>query len=619
MMTSPKPLAFAGTDEELDRYLFEFARLGGGWAARHPADGSRAVSGGARLSTNPNTIPWRIRVRRQADGLTLAAEAPALPWTRAKVARIAAYREGQLADFLTARVRGSGPEKFDADRLKEPFTAWGSGVAALTSSFSWAVLTGVAGFVVAFIAAILASLPLMSQAIREIAAHSDALLAAGAVPLPSPAEAAATSPFGAALIFAVPIAFFSALLHGLSLIACDLGFRTSRAPQASFLFQVLLITMGFFPFLPVLALPLAILIPAGAHFGASLVWSRRRERGREGPRPAKALIVIAVALAASLAGSVAPRPTEWKESLVRIALFRDAWLLGNPLGKAIASTYYRYTLYTAEPIKEVYSTDDRRARRGQPIAQCEDPKVAALLRVLHFTVVPPGKTSDLVAPKGPQTLESLAAALDQAGRDRFRGGPLRELCAIAWHTVYYAGPLVVLLLFMAPLAPLVSILFRKLKPMTAIFALSGCAIVTSLTLVLLAGGGEPKKEATDLAEDLTDAREGVRHEAAVRAARLESTAPLAEALLKTADDPDLTVRLWSCAALGKSGDPRALAKLVERLADPEIHVRYRAAEGLGFLKDPRAVEPLLAMMRERSWYEGAYALDALRRIQPGVR
>ena len=28
---------------------------------------------------------------------------------------------------------------------------------------------------------------------------------------------------------------------------------------------------------------------------------------------------------------------------------------------------------------------------------------------------------------------------------------------------------------------------------------------------------------------------------------------------------------------------------------------------------------LLAMMRERSWYEGAYALDALRRIQPGVR
>lgn len=619
MMTAPRTLPFAGTDEELDRYLLEFAQLARGWAAKHAADGSRTLSGGARLSTNPNTIPWRVRVRRQADGLVLAAEAPALPWTRAKVTRIAAYREGQLADYLTARVRGSGPEKFDADRLQEPFSAWGSGVAALTSSFSWAVLTGVAAFVVAFVAAILASLPLMGQAIREIAAHSDALLAAGAVPLPSPAEAAATSPLGAAVIFALPIAFFSALVHGLALIACDVGFRTSRAPQASFLFQVILIAMGFFPFLPALALPLAILIPAGAHLGASLVWSRRRERGREGPRPAKALIVIAVALAASLAGSVAPRPTEWKESLVRIALFRDTWLLGNPLGKAIASTYYRYTLYTAEPIKELYSTDDHRARRGQPIAQCEDPKVAALLRVLHFTVVHPGKPSDLVAPLGAASLEALAKDLDQASRARFRGGPLRELCAVAWHTLYYAGPLAALLLFMGLLSPFVSVLFRKLKPKTAILALSGCAIVTSLTLVLIAGGEQPGKEVNDLAEDLADAREAVRHEAAVRAAGLDSTAPLAEALLKAVDDPDYTVKLWACAALGKSGDPRALAKLVERLADPEIHVRYRAAEGLGFLKDPRAVEPLLAMMRERSWYEGAYALDALRRIQPGVR
>jgi HEAT repeat protein len=85
------------------------------------------------------------------------------------------------------------------------------------------------------------------------------------------------------------------------------------------------------------------------------------------------------------------------------------------------------------------------------------------------------------------------------------------------------------------------------------------------------------------------------------------------------DDPDYTVKLWVCAALGKSGDSRAYSKLIERLADPEIHVRYRAAEGLGYLRDLRAVEPLLAVMRGRSWYEGAYALDALRRIQPGVR
>jgi hypothetical protein len=417
----------------------------------------------------------------------------------------------------------------------------------------------------------------------------------------------------------VPVAFFSAFVHGLALIACDLGFRAARAPQASLVFQTLLIAMGFFPFLPVLALPLALLIPAGAHLGASWVWSRRRERVREGPRPPKALLVIAVALSASLAGSVMPKPAEWKGSLLHIARFRDTWLLGNSVGRAVAATYYRYTLYTAEPIKELYSTDERRARRGQPIAECDDPKTAALLRVLHFTVVPPGKAADLVAPPGPQTLESLAAAMDRASRERFRGARLRELCAIAWRTVYYGGPLVLLLLFMGLISPLVSMLFRKLKAQTAIFALSGCAIVSSLSLVLLTSGEDLAASDADLAWGLGHSRDGVRHEAAVRAAQLDSTAPLADALLQAVDDPDYTVKLWACAALGKSGDPRALPKLLERLADPEIHVRYRAAEGLGFLKDPRAVEPLLAVMRERSWYEGAYALDALRRLQPGTR
>jgi len=618
-MTAPKPLPFAGTEEELDRYLLEFTQLTRGWAAKHAPDGSRTVTGGARLSTNPNTVPWTVRVRREADGLILTSEFRALPWARAKVARLAAYRAGQLADYLVARVRGSGPEKFDAGRLREPFTAWGSGVAALTSSFAWAVATGVAAFAAAFLASLIASLPLMSQSIREIAAHAEALVAAGAVPLPAPAEAAATGPFGPALLFAAPIAFFAALVHGLALIAGDLGFRSSRAPQASFLFQLLLVAMGFFPFLPVLALPLAILVPGGAHLGASLVWARRRERIREGPRPPKALIVIAVALAASLAGSVMPRPTEWKDSLLRIALFRDAWLLGNPAGRAIADIYYRYTLYTAEPIKELYSTDDRRARRAQPIIQCDDPRTAALLRVLHFTVVPVGRPSDLVAPLNATTLDALAMELDRASLERFRGGRLRELCAVAWHSVYYAGPIVALLLFMGLASPFVSILFRKATPKTAIFALSAVAMVASLTLVLVSEAAPPEKAVPDLAEDLGDARAPVRHEAAVRAAQLDSTASLAEPLLRVVDDPDYTVKLWACAALGKSGDPRALPKLIERLGDPEMHVRYRAAEGLGFLKDPRAVEPLLAVMRGRSWYEGAYALDALRRIQPGVR
>ncbi|HEV3028045.1 MAG TPA: HEAT repeat domain-containing protein, partial [Planctomycetota bacterium] len=158
-------------------------------------------------------------------------------------------------------------------------------------------------------------------------------------------------------------------------------------------------------------------------------------------------------------------------------------------------------------------------------------------------------------------------------------------------------------------------LFRKLRPQAALFALSACAIVTSLSLVLVTS---PRDPSPDLAEDLGDARPAIRHEAAFRASKLDTTATLADSLLRAADDVDLTVRIWAVAALGKSGDPRAFPKLVERLDDPELFVRYRAAEGLGALKDARAIGPLERVMRERSWYEGLYALDSLRRLRPGA-
>jgi hypothetical protein len=301
----------------------------------------------------------------------------------------------------------------------------------------------------------------------------------------------------------------------------------------------------------------------------------------------------------------------------------------NPVGKAIARSYYRYTLYTAEPLKEFYSTDPGHARKMQPLAQVQDPKQVLLLRTLHFTPTTDAQGVDVYLTErvgvgvrmttrplqNRYDLGELKIALSEVSAESFVGTRMRELSSLGWHAVYYAGPLAVLLVLMGVLAPFVSILFRRLKPRMAIFALSAVAMITSLGLVLLSSAGNGER---DLAEELEDPRASIRHRAAFDASRLDSTSALAEPLLKTADDPDLTVRLWAVAALGKSGDPRAFPKLVERLDDPELFVRYRAAEGLGFLNDPRAVPSLIRMMRERSWYEGSYALDALRRLQPGA-
>src|SRR5688572_20163174 len=117
-------------------------------------------------------------------------------------------------------------------------------------------------------------------------------------------------------------------------------------------------------------------------------------------------------------------------------------------------------------------------------------------------------------------------------------------------------------------------------------------MITTLVLALVTSGRPAAADPAGLAEDLADARLPRRYDAVFRAFQMESTALFAGALLKASDDPDLRVRLWAVAALGKSGDPRVFFKLVEWFDDPELFVRYRAAEGLKFLQDPKTTSPL---------------------------
>jgi hypothetical protein len=156
-------------------------------------------------------------------------------------------------------VRGSGPEKFYPPRLREPFAPFGAGVAASTASFAWTVLTGLAAFAGAYAAAVLASLPLMSLSIREISARSAALLQAGAIPLPSPAESRrATGARRTGARFAAS----GRLLRRARPFGPALRPPTCRsAPPASpgvVSLRRSSSALALFPVLPVLALPLAL-------------------------------------------------------------------------------------------------------------------------------------------------------------------------------------------------------------------------------------------------------------------------------------------------------------------------------------------------------------------------
>src|ERR1043166_3883938 len=185
-MSEPTGLEFGGTDEELEKYLLEFAAAVGGWVRREPNRAAWRLSAGSLLSANSNTLPLRLRVTREERRLSIRSSAGSLPWTRAKTERIAAYRQGQLADFLTMRARGAGRGTFDALRLREPFATYGSGVAAVTASFAWGAAGAVAAMLAALIAATLASLPLMHLAIGEILERARVVQAAGGVAIPNP-------------------------------------------------------------------------------------------------------------------------------------------------------------------------------------------------------------------------------------------------------------------------------------------------------------------------------------------------------------------------------------------------------------------------------------------------
>lgn len=623
-MSDAAPLEFAGTDEELERLLLGFARAVGGWAARDPRRGGWIVGAGSLLSLNPNTLRWRLSVRRQDGALNVDG-----PRRRgfAKTRRLADFRRDQLRDFLRGRTAGD---------LRRPFAAFGGDAAGIAAGVAWSAASVVAALFVAAIVATLASFPVLQWAIADVLDRARALEAAGAVALPNPARPPCLD--CSAFVFAAPIAFLAGMLHWAALLLGELWTRAERLPQASFLFLTALLTLAFLPFTPVLALPLAAAVPLSVHAACALVWAFRRERTADGRPPRKGAAILATVATLAALAALTPRPAEGREFTDRLALFRDRFMLQNGIGKFAATTYYRHTLASADPLlKQFYALDESATpTRLVRTVRTDDPATAAAFRAIHFSVVPAGSAADVrvdgrtllagsrsVAWDGDAA--SLGRTVDRLAQDAYRGARLRDLYWLAWRSIYHGGPVLVLLVLAAPFAMLLSVLLRFLKPRAALVAM-GFTFAVSVTLLATSLSEEPKgwndlqalrsgpgPEAVGIA--LASASAGVRHEAAVRAF-LHPDPSFAGALLKTSDDPDVRVRLWSVAALGATKSPDALPKLLERLKDPELFVRYRAAEGLGLLGRKEAVDPLLRMTREGIWYEGLYALEALRRIDP---
>jgi hypothetical protein len=89
------------------------------------------------------------------------------------------------------------------------------------------------------------------------------------------------------------------------------------------------------------------------------------------------------------------------------------------------------------------------------------------------------------------------------------------------------------------------------------------------------------------------------------------------ALARTLEsDPSEKARIAAAVALGKRGDPRALAPFIRALSDPSPIVRGLSASALGHLGDTRAVPALERALADESDSVRARARDALELLRP---
>jgi HEAT repeat protein len=149
---------------------------------------------------------------------------------------------------------------------------------------------------------------------------------------------------------------------------------------------------------------------------------------------------------------------------------------------------------------------------------------------------------------------------------------------------------------------------------TALEQRIGASMALSLvlnTLEALGRIGDPKAVAC-VEEMLKDERGSVRREAASALAVLGSV-PSVHKLIAALDDSDVHVVLQAASSLGDLGDPRAVPALCKLVDDANSDLASAAAEALGRIGNTDAVETLLAVMQTDGWarYHAAIALGQI--------
>ena len=310
---------------------------------------------------------------------------------------------------------------------------------------------------------------------------------------------------------------------------------------------------------------------------------------------------------------------------------RDQVLLSNPVGRAVNSFYYRYTLYPAEAFKSMNQKQLKTAKLDIDAPHLRNP-VEKTLRRLDYLPVETGMSTDLLVKYtgGELILSNQAQVALPVSISRFLNSPrstLKEFSAQADHMQFIrqftffslisASPLL-LYCFLYLLVSSGLFMIRQPGKRTLFSALicmfMGVAFATGL--YQFQNVSQPSNNNEKLHDLLGSSNWQDRVKALKRIDAENLTISMHEAVIaKLSQSPYTAERYWAAKCLDNSDSEKTYQLLLRLLRDPQPNVVCMALHSLGNRDDQRAVKKIRRILIAADhWYIQWYAYDALKEL-----
>jgi hypothetical protein len=468
----------------------------------------------------------------------------------------------------------------------------------------------------------LAATVLVHQANLDLQREMAAVLAAGYLPVPSPAVTDQLSRWSHALLGGV---FFTLTGGSLTVLGAAASLKLARHlawPTAGqvglLLFLALLLTAflnhrGISPGPTLYVWSILAAVAVGARVAAKAPGAPGTPRSRIWPVAGPLMLLAAVWLG-RLDGDL-------------FVDIRDRLLLSNPLGAGIAEFYYDYNLLAVQAMAPMRHRtvigvdlgplrDEPRTHRLADVLRRVDLLNVAGRAGASIVVRPEGELLRWQDPSGrgltvgrAEVLERPGAVLERFSRQVDTREPFRLLTLAG---ILLGFPILLYLL-----------VFGGVEAATALF-LGPRAVWAAAAVCLALGGALFYPVATapgagcgrDTDPLLWSQGGSAARVSLLRQAARQGTDPLAYPRAgELAHSPRLVERYWFARALGGARSPRAFALAAEMTGDESPMVTCQACFALGEMGRVEAIPLLLAFMRHGNhWYTQRYAYDALRKL-----